>query len=60
MKVKELIEELSKLDQEKGIWIEYDGFAYFDAVPDAIADEEFMKYYNGDRVKEGDYIITVD
>lgn len=59
MKVKELIEELKKLDQEKGIWIEYDGFAIFDAVPDAIADEEFMKYYNGDRVKEGDYIITV-
>ena len=43
MKVKELIEELKKLDQEKGIWIEYDGYAIFDVVPDAVADEEFMK-----------------
>ena len=28
MKVKELIEELKKLDQEKGIWIEYDGYLH--------------------------------
>lgn len=58
MKVKELIEELKKLDQEKGIWILYDHFAIFEAIPDDVADEECESRFNHIGVELGDYIIS--
>lgn len=58
MKVKDLIEELSKLDQEKGIWGVYDGFALFDFIPDSEADEEFAAVFSGSGVEIGDYIVN--
>ena len=57
MKVKELIEELSKLDPEKGIWCIYDSYALIDLVPDTTATEEEAEYFRSQGVKEGDYII---
>lgn len=57
MKVKELIEELSKLDPEKGIWCIYDSYALIDLVPSSTADEDDAEYFRGKGVKEGDYII---
>lgn len=71
MKVKELIAKLQRLDQEKGIWISYDGGNYdndgytngiFDPIPDDRVKkplEEYCKNYYDDGVKEGDYLITV-
>lgn len=61
MKVKELIEQLQKLDQEKGIWIIYDSFkAYKPEVDDEVKSESeayfFCRY--GEDVRVGDYIIT--
>lgn len=59
MKVKELIEELKKLDQEKGIWIAYDyPYAMLEPVPDMIADEECVGWFKEKGVEEGDYIIS--
>lgn len=61
MKVKELIEELNKLDQDKGIWIAYDyPCRMYDPVPDMTADEECAELFKKIGVEEGDYIIYVD
>lgn len=57
MKVKELIEKLSKLDQERDIWIGYD-------YPHAVQEPDFEPFIwdgsiytrNETRIKEGDYI----
>ena len=59
MKVKELIEELSNLDQEKGIWGAY-YFPYdlFEPMPDHEADEYFLNNFKDKGVEEGDYIIS--
>lgn len=59
MKVKELIEELKKLDQEKGIWILYDYFAILEPIPDVKADEEAVEMYGKHGMELGDYIINV-
>ena len=58
MKVKKLIEELSKLDQEKNIWVLYDSYYIFDPIPDDVADEEDVEQFKDDGVKLGDYIIS--
>lgn len=58
MKVRELIEELQKLDQEKGIWVRYDSFDYFPPIPDETADE--FDAENHADVKKGDYIIKAE
>ncbi len=61
MKVKELIEQLQKLDQEKGIWIIYDSFQPLkpevDDVVQTEEDAEYFRRYEND-VKVGDYVIT--
>lgn len=44
MKVKELIEELSKLDPEKGIWCIYDSFALIDLVPYCTAERRMLNF----------------
>lgn len=61
MKVKELIEQLQKLDQEKGIWIIYDSFQPIKPkVDDVVKTEEDAEYYRRyeEDVKAGDYTIT--
>lgn len=56
MKVKELIAELQKLDQERGIWVFYDGgYSIFPPVPDERAGG-LIGSKKG--VQEGDYIIN--
>lgn len=56
MKVKELIEHLQKLDQEKGIWVCYDLCYYLPPVPNRTADADDVEEGEGE-VKEGDYLI---
>ena len=62
MKVKELIEQLQKLDQEKGIWIIYDSFQPLKPEVDDVVrtedDAEYFRRYEND-VSVGDYVITV-
>ena len=58
MKVKELIEELNKLDPEKGIWCIYDSYALIDLMPDAVATKEEVELFENEGLKEGDYIIN--
>lgn len=58
MKVKELIEELNKLDPEKGIWCIYDSYALIDLMPDAVATKKEVELFGNEGLKEGDYIIN--
>lgn len=61
MKVSEVIAELQKLDQDRNIWVEYDGFRIFPPIPDQELDKNGVEFYNCNskvRAKEGDYIIT--
>lgn len=51
MKVRELIEELKKLDQEKDIWVFYDGYEYIPPTPIEVLDEDSK------IAKKGDYYI---
>lgn len=53
MKVKEVISELQKLDQERNIWISYDGAnddecgftnGIFDPIPDDIVKQPLVDY----------------
>ena len=54
MTVRELIEHLETLDQEKEIWICYDMCCYFPPVPDEMADRNMAD----GMVHHGDYIIN--
>ena len=58
MKVKDLIAELSKLDQEKGIWGLYDHFCLFELIPDAEADGFLEAEFESIGVEVGDYIVN--
>ena len=61
MKVKELIEQLQKLDQDKGIWIIYDTFQPIKPeVDEEVINEEDAEYYRRyeEDCKVGDYTIT--
>lgn len=61
MKVKELINDLSKLDSERNIWIIYDGYYPMEPNFDSyVLEEDVDKYkeYNKD-VKVSDYCIQV-
>lgn len=58
MKVKELIECLQKLDQERNIWVRYDGIYFYEPT----IDEDNVngweaKEYGEQGIKEGDYTI---
>ena len=72
MKVKELIAELQKLDQERGIWISYDGFnrseksytkGLYDPIPNRTVKNKVVRYLMEeicyDFAKDGDYLIEV-
>lgn len=57
MKVKEVIAELSKLDQEKELWVIYDTFLAIEPIPDDR--QKGQKEYEEDVVlNDGDYIIS--
>ena len=56
--IKDLIAELSKLDQEKGIWCIYDGFALISLVPEEIADECDASNFKNEGMELGDYVIS--
>ena len=59
MTVKEYIEKLKELDQDKGIWVAYDyPCAMFEPMPDGVAGEHHAKVYGEIGVKEGDYVIN--
>jgi hypothetical protein len=58
MKVKDLIAELSKLDQEKGIWCIYDGFALISLVPEEEVDEYDVSNFKNKGMELGDYVIN--
>lgn len=60
MTVKELIEHLQTLEQDKGIWVVYDsGCSIFAPVPDARIDGEYtLIYHDNVGIQEGDYVIT--
>ena len=51
MTVRELITELSKLDQDKGIWVLYDMYLPIVPIPNDVASED------DNEIKSGDYII---
>lgn len=59
MKVKELIEQLSKLDQERDIFIGYD-YPHDVQEPDfrTFKEDDILDYFwdKEDRIKVGDYI----
>ena len=65
MTVKEYIEFLKTLDQDKGIWVAYDfPCAMYEPKPDERAEAEHVRLYGEDGsladigVKEDDYIIS--
>ncbi len=61
MTVKEVIERLKTLDQEKGIWISFEcGYDFIAPVPDSFADESDISMDASRRrgVNVGDYIIN--
>lgn len=58
MKVKELIEHLQTLDQERNIWVRYDGVYFYEPTIDKDnIDEWEAKEYGKQGIKEGDYTI---
>jgi hypothetical protein len=58
MKVKEFIEYLQTLDQDKDIHIVYDCYYVFDPEV-SIADEDWELGNNMFKYREGDYLIEV-
>ena len=58
MIVREYIEYLKTLDQDKGIWVAYDfPCDMFEPIPDEVAGESHVNLFGGIGVKEGDYVI---
>lgn len=59
MKVKELIEQLEKLDQEKQVWIFYDyPYAVLAPTIDGTADDQDVNVFGSKGVQKGDYYIN--
>lgn len=58
MTVRELIEHLKTLDQDKGIWVEYDTIYVSSPTPDTtFRSYEIDEQYKRSGVKAGDYKI---
>lgn len=60
MKVKDFIEELKKLDQEKNIWLMYDPpYSVGEPEVDHLIDDnsDYAKMFSDREVKKGDYAI---
>lgn len=59
MKVKEYIEYLKTLDQERGIWVAYDfPCSMFPPIPDERAKSAHIEIFGTEGVKKGDYVIS--
>ena len=64
MTVREYIDYLKTLDQDKGIWVAYDfPCSIFEPTPDDVADDDYVRIFGeGSKydkgVKKGDYIIV--
>ena len=58
MKLKDYVAYLQKLDQERNIFVIYDGNEVLSPMPDKTADEEDAKQFADKGVKEGDFIIS--
>lgn len=58
MKVKDFIKYLEALDQEKNIWVVYDGSVVFTPTPDMTAGAEEVSYLGKKGVELDDYIIS--
>ena len=58
MKVREYIEELQKLDQERNIWVMPNALHVFPPFPFEEALEGDEKLFGEDGLKKGDYIIS--
>jgi hypothetical protein len=58
MKVKEFIEHLQTLDQERNIWVRYDYVYFYEPTIDEDNINEWeSKEYGEQGIKEGDYTI---
>jgi hypothetical protein len=57
MKVKEYIEYLQALDQDKDIYVVYYGFWGFDPVADEVADDDCTRKDGTFEYRKGDYLI---
>ena len=59
MTVRELIAELQKLNQDKGIWLVYDSFRASVPLPDKYASTSEAEYLSDEDtdVRRGDYLI---
>jgi hypothetical protein len=58
IKVKNFIKELQKLDQERNIWVRYDGvYFYAPTIDEDNISEWEAKEYLEQGIKEGDYTI---
>lgn len=58
MKVKEFIEHLQTLDQERNIWVRYDGVYFYEPTVDKdTVDEWEAEEYGKQGIIEGDYTI---
>lgn len=55
MKVKELVEELQKLDQERNVWLYYDCYAFQEPDIDMVNEEQAFGH---EQVNIGDYKIN--
>jgi hypothetical protein len=59
MTVREYIEHLKTLDQDKGIWVAYDfPCDMFEPIPDEVATEHHAMVFGEEVVKIGDYVIS--
>ena len=58
MKLKDYVAYLQKLDQDRNIFVIYDGNEVLSPMPDKTADEEDAKQFADKGVKEGDFIIS--
>jgi hypothetical protein len=65
MTVRQYIEFLKTLDQDKGIWVAYDfPCCMFEPTPDCVAEQKHVRIFGSDNedygigVQLGDYIIS--
>ena len=59
MKIKDYIDYLKTLDQDRAIFVQYDSFLYLEPIPDRGATRDEEKFHIDEGVHEGDYLICV-
>ena len=55
--VKQLIEELQKLNQDKPIWIYYDGYQALEPEVDISDGKDYTSELFEEKIEKGDYIM---